>query len=42
MECFLHGLPIVGGGLSGDIGISCLLCRVGDCWAGEISSREGI
>ena len=42
MDCFLHGLPIVGGGLSGDIGISWLLWRVGDCWAGGTSSREGV
>ena len=32
-------LPIVGG-LSGDIGISCLPWRVGECSAGGVSSRD--
>ena len=40
--CFRGGLPIDGGGLSGDIGTSCLLDRVGECCAGGVSSRLGM
>ena len=40
--CFRGGVPIVGGGLSGDIGISCLLVRVGECCAGGVPSKGGM
>lgn len=39
MECLRGGVPIVGGGLSGDMGTSGLLVRVGECWAGGVPSR---
>ena len=39
--CLRGGVPIVGGGLFGDVGTSCLLSRVGECCTGGVPSKEG-